>query len=92
MVFFFNTRYYYDTVPFGWGLYFQECAVETDQKWVWGVGAGDKKSGSSARVWRSLDADQHVDVEAAERGQHDNNNEEDCRVGRSGEIWRRGDL
>jgi hypothetical protein len=68
-----------------------ERGVRTDQRWVGGVGAGGKKSGSSARVWRSLDADQHVDVEAAEKGQHDNNNEKDCRVGRSGGIWRRGD-
>jgi hypothetical protein len=43
-----------------------------------------------ARVWCSLDVDQYVDVEPAERGQHDNNNEEDYRDGKSGEVWRRG--
>jgi hypothetical protein len=42
-------------------------------------------------VWRSLDDDQHVDVVPAERGQHDNNSDEDCRDGRSGEVWRRED-
>jgi hypothetical protein len=34
--------------------------------------------------------DHHVDTEPAERGQHDISLEEDCRVGRSGEVWRRG--
>jgi hypothetical protein len=45
---------------------------------------------SNARIWRSLEVDQHADVEPAERGHHDTNNEEDCRDGRSGEVWRRG--
>jgi hypothetical protein len=42
-------------------------------------------------VRRSLDVDHHAYVEPAERGRHDNNNEEDYRVGGSGEVWRRGD-
>jgi hypothetical protein len=33
-----------------------------------------------------------LDVEPAERGQHDTNNEEYYRDGRSGEVWRRGVL
>jgi hypothetical protein len=40
-------------------------------------------------VWRSLDVDHHVEVEPAERGKHDTNNEEVCRDGKSGEVWRR---
>jgi hypothetical protein len=40
---------------------------------------------------RSLNVDDHVDVEPAERGHHDNIIEEDCRVRRSGEVLRRGD-
>jgi hypothetical protein len=67
-----------------------ERVVRTDQRWVECVGAGGGKSGSNARVRRSLDVDQHVDVDPAERGQHDSNSEEDCRVWRSGEILRRG--
>jgi hypothetical protein len=56
-------------------MYLQECVVErTDQRWGAGVEAGGGKSGSSARVWRSLDVDQLVDVEPAEMGQHDNSN------------------
>jgi hypothetical protein len=63
--------------------------VRTDKRCDTGVGAGHGKPGSNARVWRSLDVGQHVDVEPAERGKH--NTEEDCRDGRSGEVWRRGD-
>jgi hypothetical protein len=67
-------------------MYFHECVAErgvrTGQRWVWRI----------ARVWRSLDVDQRADVEPAERGQHDNNDEENYRVGRSGEVLRRGDL
>jgi hypothetical protein len=80
----------------GWGMYFQECVVKrrvhTDQRWVQGVRVGGGKPGSSARVQRSLDVDQPSYVEPAEKGQHDNNTEEDCRVGRSGEVWWRGVL
>jgi hypothetical protein len=57
-----------------------ERGLRTDQHWVEGVGAGGGKPGSSARARCSLDIDKPVDVEPAERGQHDNNNEEDCRV------------
>jgi hypothetical protein len=63
--------------------------VRTDQRWDVGVGARGGKHGSSARVWRSLDVDQPVDVMPAKRGQQDNNNDVDCRDGRSGEAWRR---
>jgi hypothetical protein len=48
-------------------------------------------TGSIARVWRSLDVDQHGDVEPAVKGQRDNNHEYVCRDGRSGEVSRRGD-
>jgi hypothetical protein len=61
--------------------------VRTDWRWDAGVGAGGGKPGSNARVWRSLDVDRLVDVEPAERGQHDTNNEEDCRDWRSGEVY-----
>jgi hypothetical protein len=37
-------------------------------------------------VWLSLDVDQHVDVEQAERGQRYTITEEDLRNGRSGEV------
>jgi hypothetical protein len=60
--------------------------VRTGQLWDAGVGAGDGKPVSIARVWRSLDVDQHADVEPAIRGQRDNNNEHDCRDGRSGKV------
>jgi hypothetical protein len=63
-----------------------------DQRWDVGFGVGGGKPRSNARVWRSLDVDQHVAVEHAYRGQHDRNAEEDCRDGRSGEVWRRGVL
>jgi hypothetical protein len=63
--------------------------VRTDQRWDAGVGAGGGKPGSNARVWRSLDVDQHVHVEPADRGQHGTNTEEDGRDGRCGEVWRR---
>jgi hypothetical protein len=46
---------------------------------------------ANARVWRSLDVDQLVDVEPAERAQHDTTNEENSRDKRSNEVWRRGD-
>jgi hypothetical protein len=69
-------------------MYLHECVearrVQTDQRWDAGVGAGDGKPGSSARVWRSLDVDQLADVEPVERGQRDTTNEEECRDGRSG--------
>jgi hypothetical protein len=42
-------------------------------------------------VRRLVDVDQLRHIEPAERGEHDNNTEEDCRVGRSGEVSRRGD-
>jgi hypothetical protein len=75
-------------------MYLQKCVVargvRTDQRWDAGVGAGGGKPASSARVWRSLDVDEHVDVEPAERGQHDTRSEEDCSDGRSGEVWPRG--
>jgi hypothetical protein len=52
-------------------MYLQECVMErrvpTDQRWVEGVGASREKPGSNARVWRSLDADQHAHVKPAER-------------------------
>jgi hypothetical protein len=67
-----------------------ERRVRTDQRWDAGVGAGGGKPGRSAKVWRSLLVHLHVDVEPAEREQHDNINEEDCRDGRSSEGWRRG--
>jgi hypothetical protein len=75
----------------------QKCVVargvRTDRRWEAGVGAGGGKLGSNAtRVWRSFDVDHHVDVEPAERGQHDTSGEEVCRDGRSGEVWGRGDL
>jgi hypothetical protein len=65
--------------------------VRTDQRWDAGVRDGCGKPGSNAWVWRSLDVGQHVDVEPAERGQHDTSNEKDYSDVRSGEIWRRGD-
>jgi hypothetical protein len=67
-----------------------ERRVRTDRRWVEGVGDGGVMSGSNARVRRSLVVDHHVDVEPAERGQHDNNSEEDCRIGRSGEVLAAG--
>jgi hypothetical protein len=71
-------------------MYLQECVVarrvRTDQRWDVDVRARCGKPGSSARVWRSLDVDQHVDVEPAGRGQHDTNSKEDCRDGGSGEV------
>jgi hypothetical protein len=70
---------------------FTFMSVRTDQRWVEGVGASNGKLGSGARVWRSLDVVQHAYAEPAERGKHDNNNEEDFRVGSSGEVWRRSD-
>jgi hypothetical protein len=77
-------------------MYFYECVVErrarTDQRWIEDVGAGGGKHGSNAMVRRSLDVDQRVGVESDERKQHDNNSEEECHVGRSGEVWRRGVL
>jgi hypothetical protein len=48
-------------------------------------------AGSNAKVRRSLYVDQHDDVESAGRRRHDNNGDDDYRVGRSGEVWRRGD-
>jgi hypothetical protein len=76
-------------------MYLHECVMErggrTDKRWAEGVGASGGKPGSNARVRRSLDIDQRGDVELAERGHHDNNNEEECHVGRSGEVQRRGD-
>jgi hypothetical protein len=60
--------------------------VRTDQRWDAGVGASGGKPGSGVRVWRSLDVDQHDDVEPAERGRHDTINEEDCRDKRSGDV------
>jgi hypothetical protein len=68
--------------------YVEARRVRTNQRWDAGVGAGCGKPRSIARVWHSLDVDQHVDVEPAERGQHDNSDEEDGRDGRSGEICR----
>jgi hypothetical protein len=74
-------------------MYVQECVevrrVRTHPRWNAGVRAEGVKPGSNARVWRSLDVDEHANVEAAERGQHDNSNEEDSHDGRSGEVWRR---
>jgi hypothetical protein len=64
--------------------------VRTDKRWDADVGDGGGKPGSNARVWRSLDVDQPLDVEPPERGRHDTINEEDYRDGRSGEVWRRG--
>jgi hypothetical protein len=76
-------------------MYLQECVVargaRTDQRWDAGVGDGGGKSGGNAREWCSLDVDHDVDVDPAERGQHDTSSEEDCRDGRSGEAWRQGD-
>jgi hypothetical protein len=60
--------------------------VRTDQRQAVDVGDGGEKSGSNARLWRSLDVDQSDDVEPAERGQQDTCSEEDCRDGRSGVI------
>jgi hypothetical protein len=54
-----------------------------DWRWDAGVGASGGKPGSSTRTWRSLEVDQHVDVEPAERGQHNTIHEEDFRDGRS---------
>jgi hypothetical protein len=67
-----------------------ERRVRTDRRWDAGIGAGGGKPGSGARVWRSLDVDKLANVEPAERGQHDMNNEKDCRHGWSGEVMRRG--
>jgi hypothetical protein len=62
----------------GWGMYLHDYEVarrvRTDRRWDVGVGAGGGKPGSNAMVWRSLVVDQPVDVEPAERGQHNNNN------------------
>jgi hypothetical protein len=71
-------------------MYLQERVVERtvrqDRRWDVDVRDGGGKPGNDARVvWRSLDVDQHIDVEPAEKGQHDNNNEEDCGDG-SGEV------
>jgi hypothetical protein len=66
--------------------YVMEKRVRTDQRWDAGVGASGGKPRSSARVGRSLDVDEHNDVELAERGQHDTNNEEDYRDGKSAEV------
>jgi hypothetical protein len=52
--------------------------------------AAESREATLASVWRSLNVDQPADVEPAERGHHDNNSEEDCRDGRTGEVWRRG--
>jgi hypothetical protein len=60
--------------------------VRTDQWWDVGVGAGGGKPESTAIVWRSLDVDEHDDVEAIESGQYDTYSEEDCRDGRSGDV------
>jgi hypothetical protein len=57
-----------------------------------GVGAGGGKPGSNAKVWRSLDVSQYANVEKAERGEHDTNNEKGYRDGRSGEVRRQGVL
>jgi hypothetical protein len=74
-------------------MYLHACVearrVRTDQRWDVGVEPSGGNPRSNARVWRSLDVDQHVDVELAEMGQHDTNNEEDYRDGSSGEVWRR---
>jgi hypothetical protein len=51
--------------------------ARTDHRWDAGVGVGGGKPGSNARVWRSLDVDQLVDVEPAERGHHDTSTKED---------------
>jgi hypothetical protein len=45
--------------------------VRTNQRWDAGVGAGGGNPGRIARVWPSLDINMLVDVEPAERGQHD---------------------
>jgi hypothetical protein len=78
----------------GGGMHLHECVVarrvRKDQRWNAGVGACGGNPGSNARVWRSLDVHQHPDAEPAERGQHDTTSEEDCRDGRSGEVWQRG--
>jgi hypothetical protein len=75
-------------------MYLHECVVarrvRTDHQWDSGIGVGGGKPGSNAKVRRSLDVDQPVDVDPAEREQHNTNSEEDCRDGRSGEVWRRG--
>jgi hypothetical protein len=48
-------------------MYLHKCVearrILTDQRWDAGVGAS---GGSVVTVWRSLDVDQHVDVEPAE--------------------------
>jgi hypothetical protein len=79
----------------GWDLYRHERVVakggRTDQRWDAGVGVGGRKPGSSARVWRSLDADKPPKVEPTERGQHDNCSKEDCSNGMSSEDRRRSD-
>jgi hypothetical protein len=76
-------------------MYLHECVVarglRTDQRWEAGVGAGGEKPGSNTWVWRSLGVNHLVNVEPADMGQHDTSNEEDCRDGRNGEVWRRGD-
>jgi hypothetical protein len=58
----------------------------TDKRWDAGVKDCGGNPGGNARVWRSLNIDNHVDVEPSERGQHDTNNEEDCRDEKRGEI------
>jgi hypothetical protein len=61
--------------------------VRTDR---WGdasVGDGGGKPGSDARVWHSLDVDRLNNAKPAERGQHDTNSGEDCRDGRSGDVY-----
>jgi hypothetical protein len=75
-------------------MYLRECVdarrVRTHHRCDAGVEVGGEKPGSNARIgWRSFDVNQLVGVEAAERGEHDNDNEEGCRDGRSGEVWRR---
>jgi hypothetical protein len=74
----------------GWNIYlhvFVEARrAREDQRWDASIEASGGKPGSIAIVWRSLNLDQHADVEPAESGHHGTSSEEDCRDGRSGEV------
>jgi hypothetical protein len=71
-------------------MYLHECVVAR------GYGRISGRTRVLKQVAESREAtlgylDHLVDVEPAERAQHDTTNEENSRDGRSSEVWRRGD-